>query len=1029
MIPIRLSIEGLYSYQKKQSIDFERLKAAELFGIFGSTGSGKSSILEAITFALYGRTERLTTREPGGTGYHMMNLKSNRLWIDFEFMSGNGEEEHYRITVESKRNRKHFDKTQPFSRKMYKWKADEWSPVKETDAETIIGLSYDNFKRTIIIPQGKFQDFIQLKSTERSQMLQDIFGLGKYELSRQVKTLVRQNLQKIETNQALLGQYVAVNKDVIKAEKLGVEELLIEQKKLNKILQALQKKREKQEQLRETFEKIAAFRQKLALLINQKPEIEKKEDQLNRYIICLDQFKSLLDKQTENLQQLKEIEDSLSQNKDTYSTLSEEVNKLGNTFESVEESYRDRDKILQEAEDYEKLLKLKALATHLVNLRERTEKGEKETKALEEQIEDKSVELEKLAQEIKDLRNQLPDTQELLAIEQWYAKYHSLREQLAWREDHLEKNRIKIQAAKKEKLDWLAKTDLDRRQYNLPTEKILQLIHSEIVQHENQQIQLREDQQQILLKAQLQSLADTLEEGSPCPLCGSVSHPAILHKEATDKELQQIQKKIRHFEQKVRQLQQVLPGLEQLSLRARELGSEQSEQKKEHQLIQTSLEKHLASFVWNAYDPQNEDAFKATIGKVQEVQAKITHKEQQINGLKTLIHENRRKVPHYRNKLEQYKMEFSTKQGEFQSSRQNLQNITYEEHAHKNDQEIHQKIAELKDAYQQLETTYQLVTNQLKEKKDRVNILKGKIEAESKQQQITSRQLAKLQQEIASELAVTDFVSLEEVKNTLNLSLNIQAEESFIKTFRANYTETQTTLKELEHQTKGQDFDHQMFEELVTAIYEKDEALSKLNQEIGGKREYIKRLQNELEQKKIYQKELKRLDLRADNLKVLDSLFRGNGFVNYVSTVYLENLCAAANQRFMKLTRNALTLEVDEQNNFHVRDLLNGGKQRSIKTLSGGQMFQAALCLALALSDQVQQQAQAQQNFFFLDEGFGSLDSDSLQLIFQTLKALQKENRIVGIISHVEELQQEIQTYLHIHNDTELGSEVVGSWE
>ena len=85
MIPIQLTLEGLYSYQERQTIDFTTLTDAGLFGIFGSVGSGKSSILEAITFALYGETERLNSRDK--RAYNMMNLKSNRSFIAFDFMN------------------------------------------------------------------------------------------------------------------------------------------------------------------------------------------------------------------------------------------------------------------------------------------------------------------------------------------------------------------------------------------------------------------------------------------------------------------------------------------------------------------------------------------------------------------------------------------------------------------------------------------------------------------------------------------------------------------------------------------------------------------------------------------------------------------------------------------------------------------------------------------------------------------------------------------------------------------------------
>jgi exonuclease SbcC len=138
--------------------------------------------------------------------------------------------------------------------------------------------------------------------------------------------------------------------------------------------------------------------------------------------------------------------------------------------------------------------------------------------------------------------------------------------------------------------------------------------------------------------------------------------------------------------------------------------------------------------------------------------------------------------------------------------------------------------------------------------------------------------------------------------------------------------------------------------------------------------------------------------------------------------VYLQELCHAATERFYKLTRQKLSLEVTDDNNFQVRDFLNGGKVRNVKTLSGGQTFQAALSLSLALADSIQKITESNQNFFFLDEGFGSLDKESLSIVFDTLKSLRKENRIVGVISHVEEMQQEIDNYLKIVMDEEHGS-------
>ena len=191
----------------------------------------------------------------------------------------------------------------------------------------------------------------------------------------------------------------------------------------------------------------------------------------------------------------------------------------------------------------------------------------------------------------------------------------------------------------------------------------------------------------------------------------------------------------------------------------------------------------------------------------------------------------------------------------------------------------------------------------------------------------------------------------------------------------------------------------------------------------------LKNLKKNIEIHNQLRKELEDVEHRSENLKTMKSLFKASGFVNYISSVYLQNLCNAANDRFFQLTRQKLSLEITPENNFQIKDYMNGGKERSVKTLSGGQTFQASLSLALALADNIQKITQSHQNFFFLDEGFGSLDREALSVVLDTLKTLRKENRTVGIISHVEEMQQEIEVHLRIENSSERGSIVHYSWE
>src|SRR5690606_37340852 len=177
MLPLYLSIEGLYSYQDKQEIDFTRLTEAGLFGIFGKVGSGKSTILEAISFALYGETERLNKQEK--RAYNMLNLRSDIAHIVFEFLNYEGRK--FRFTAQWKR-RKKFEDTTSLERYAYEWKDDSWIPLDSNDGASVTQLTYPNFRRTIIIPQGQFKEFLELRRKDRSEMMKDIFNLDRSDL-------------------------------------------------------------------------------------------------------------------------------------------------------------------------------------------------------------------------------------------------------------------------------------------------------------------------------------------------------------------------------------------------------------------------------------------------------------------------------------------------------------------------------------------------------------------------------------------------------------------------------------------------------------------------------------------------------------------------------------------------------------------------------------------------------------------------------------------------------------------------------
>jgi exonuclease SbcC len=272
------------------------------------------------------------------------------------------------------------------------------------------------------------------------------------------------------------------------------------------------------------------------------------------------------------------------------------------------------------------------------------------------------------------------------------------------------------------------------------------------------------------------------------------------------------------------------------------------------------------------------------------------------------------------------------------------------------------------------------------------------------------------------------FVTIESVQAILSKSLDILKETETIKEFAIDLQTAKNLVEESEKLVAGQQFD-----EVIYATKEKETKIAKeaVDTQLGvvaALQKELSIMKNEMENKAELLIKYVALESRAANLSTLANMFSGSGFVNYVSSIYLQNLADVANVRFHRMTKNQLSLQINSTNEFEVIDYLNNGASRSVKTLSGGQGFQASLCLALALAESVQSLNKNNKNFFFIDEGFGTQDPESVAVVFETLQSLYKENRIVGIISHVTELQERIPRSINVVKDEEGGSEIKENW-
>lgn len=1023
MIPLSLTLKGIYSYQdKEQIVDFQQLSSAGLFGIFGPVGSGKSTILEAISYALYGETERLNRRE--NRGYNMMNLKSDNLLIDFIFKNGTDNQE-YRFIVKGRRNTKRFDDVKAFERQAFKKEKNDWLPISADSAEEITGLNYINFRRTIIIPQGRFQEFLQLGDTDRTRMMKELFQLDRFDLYDKTRALENKNQNKIISVEGQLLQLneVSVAKiEAIKNQTVELKKLLFENQKQ---LKEKESKVAELKSLAELFEKISLYEQELEMLNIQKPEIEQLKAGVKEYQYCLLNFKNKIDKLDADKNKQKVLEAELSTAQNQLEQLVVELNKLELEFNDLKIRYSQKEALKNEALAYGKVLNIKKIRADIQLLEERADNGTKILENTDGLINDLEKEREKFKIEIQQLRDNQPDMAELAHIKTWYTELNALNKEskshTLQAEDLLVRKKVTQQEILQVMNDaGLAIKDIDNEAIQSFFKKINEEFDAEREGYEHELKHLN-------VKQGLVQYSENLKEGEACPVCGSTHHPEKM--EATD-----LSEKIKTLGEKLNTLKSLQKSLgDKDKLMSSKLVEYQSiemqlnEKTAKVSELNQHIDQHNNSYQFAKKLNENEvaEAFsqaEKSVAMLRNLEKELTQIENQLTGeLK-----NREK---YQVALHQIGNDLASKRAGCETLLEQLDFEDNEEVLQLTDNELNIRIKNLELAYNKLVNDYELADKKLAEAKPQRDKLQGMIESKTSDLVQLLEEIQNQQQVIDKEVLTSKYQALDEIRAILEEGYDIEKENEKINHFENKLFSISEQLKTLRQSAENKIFDPDEYKQVEADLEAGRNALDGMNKQLGSLEKDRLEQEKKLVAKEQLQKEYEQLSMRAENIKILKNLFKGSGFVNYVSSVYLQNLINAANVRFAELTGQKLRLELTDTNDFIIRDYLNEGKTRSVKTLSGGQTFQASLSLALALADNIQSVTKSENNFFFLDEGFGSLDKESLSVVFQSLKSLRKENRVVGIISHVEELQQEIDSYLKIENDVELGSQVSRSWE
>ncbi|MCI7562754.1 MAG: AAA family ATPase [Bacteroidales bacterium] len=992
MKPIKLSIEGVFSYRTRQEIDFTKLSSEGIFGIFGNTGSGKSSIVEAIIFALYGKIERVS-----GKQIDLINLQSNKAVIDFEFeVSGKA----YRVVVNLTRTSSgHSTKKLFYQKQEGQYRAME----EKISGEQLTGLSYDNFCRVVIIPQGKFQDFLTLTSGERTKMLKEIFpSLKKYDLSNTLRAMREETEGMQKEKMGQLNSYSEYTIEALNERKEQYAVVEQQYKDLEILIKNLKEDLDSRKTLFDAFKKQEELSQNFNRLKLNEENISALRDRLDQYRKTNRVFGSLLTKYDDLLLRKKRTSDLFSELSLQVADLEKKKQSLEEELAALQKENEQTPLQQQEADNLKTLADLRELESTMAILDKKMKDEQKRLengKACVAAEENKKQNKEK---EIADKESRLLNAEEFRSVRDWFAKNQRLNEDLA-------RLRKENQDLCKKKTDCLAPFgDISPDNPEAELQQRLQDTEEQISKAEN----LLSDYN---VKQALCQYSKALSSNEPCPLCGSLSHPHPAELADVDEHLKQIKSTIRDLKARKETLEKAVASLDFYSKQI---------QSKQEQInsLQQDIETHKRQFVWANY-------LGKTVLEITQMENEDIRLQNELKELRSALAAIDRNIRKYsealkqiENSVEQSRNALTKHQGRKEELGKNLSEEFVLQYAQVDVNQLNEQRQKLLAVLEKRNAV--LAERNAVLSKQNAVLFQREGERNSCKQNLETiiGETDKCESEIERQIACGGFQSLESVRQILSSSFDEDDVQKQIDNFNRHMIEFSSQLAAMSEQTSGKD---RPAEENIKSdeqtLSQKEKEFKSCIANKGGIEKEINLFETKLSQKTVLEKEMKKAEARLDALNKLSQMFKGDKFIQFISTVYLEQLCAKANERLQIITNNKFAIRYWEEN-FEVIDNLNSGKTRSLKTLSGGQIVQASLCMALALVDTIRLNSDTREDFFFLDEGFGTQDNESIELIFKSLVSLRQENKIVGLISHSEILKEKISYNIAVRLDQNEGS-------
>lgn len=927
MKPLKLTMSAFGSYAGKNVIDFTGQQQG-IFLITGDTGAGKTTIFDAITYALYNQTSG------GERNGNMMRSQyaqpETETYVELEFLYRGQtyrvrRNPDYKITKTLKNGRIREQKV-PHSVELTLPDGTVFPEKKNaTDAKIIeiLGLTADQFSQIVMIAQGDFLKLLYTKSDERKMIFSKLFRTDIYwKIQENLRRKSMEMDERIQENDRAFEQEKSRIIPLPESEELPLDELV--------------------ERLRERL-KDALKEQNL-----RRANVE----ELNKKITKYEEINKLFVSQEKIRQTGKELEARQAESKERRQQI-ENARKADKVLVAEQQNLRQQQEVEQSAQAIAKMTET------LANDQEMFE-------SLKTQLQE--VEAIK-KREAADLQKKM------LALEQSFPSYEALQNA-----------RSEEQQAKKvwEDLGKTSEESFHKKEAGIAALKEQQKRQEQVVEQTKknwEQTSLSasesakhyEHMYEAFLKEQAGILAENLSAGCPCPVCGSTVHPdpAKLSDHAvTELEVEQAKKTRAAAEEK--------RDLAYLAFEA---------EKTEKQKLAQAVEKEEADFV-----------LAQTIAKQQRKEA-----EQNYVSLQKIAEQIREKLVYP--SLAEAKKQYAAMQKALEAAEQEIERKR-------------RKVSELAEA---------------------MNTLKGQKLAEEENQKTAKKLAVKTEKEYAKLLEKSGFVSEE----TYHLAILPERSRSKLereeKEYESQCLRQQSEQKLLEKQVSGKTYTDTT--ELNEQLKAEKQALKEAEKTYMELHTAYENDRSVLQNCAVYLEKGKKLESEDQVIKSLSKTANGRlsgsakiDFETYIQRQYFKQIIHEANKRLLTMSNHQFILKLKEEANtgrktnegldLSVYSLVTDS-ERDVKTLSGGESFLAALAMALGLSDIVERSAGAiHPDMMFIDEGFGSLDAQSRQQAIEVLAELAGDSRMVGIISHVTELKEQIDRKLVVSR-TDKGSRAV----